>query len=597
MFNVIETEKPGRAERFTVRRNAKREERESFASLERGFHAWLGRMTMGLSPISYNLAYQDWLHHLALSPGKQMALKDSAMQRLERLQQHLVCVMGRQQRDCCIAPDPLDRRFKAKEWRDFPYNTYQQIFLLYRDWWKEATSDVRGADKRHLDMVSFLTRQAIDMIAPSNFVATNPLLMKATQEQAGRNLITGWMNFCEDINRYMSGQKPVGMEDFEVGKNLAVTKGKVIFRNDLMELIQYEPASDKVYAQPVFIIPAWIMKYYIIDLSPQNSLVKYLVEHGHTVFMISWKNPTAEYKEVGFNDYLKHGLFAALDVVCDVVPDKKVHAVGYCLGGTLLAIAAAWAGKQRQHPFKTVTLFTTQTDFIEPGELQMFIDESQLCFLENVMEEQGYLDKFQMKGMFQWLRSNELIWSNMISNYLMGERALRNDLMAWNADATRMPYKMHAQYLRKLFLHNELAEGEYTVDETALTLSDIDVPIFCVATLRDHIAPWKSVYRIHLLTKTDITFVLATGGHNAGIISEPDHPKLSYQIKTTAGNAAFSAPEAWQAETPVRKGSWWTSWHKWLADHSSSDKVAPPGIGSRMFQVLCDAPGTYVMEN
>jgi polyhydroxyalkanoate synthase len=434
---------------------------DPFGAIERGFHAWLGQMTAGVSPNAYSLAFRDWIEHLALSPGKQMELIQSAAEHLEQLQRYMADAMAEEPPACPITPDPTDRRFKAEEWCQFPYNVYQQSFLLYRDWWKQATSAVRGVNPHSLDLVSFTIRQMIDAFSPSNFVLTNPLLAKATQEQKGMNLITGWMNFLEDMSRLANDQKPVGLEQFEVGKNLGVTKGKVVFRNELLELIQYEPTTKNVYAEPIFIVPAWIMKYYILDLSEHNSLVKYLVDQGHTVFMISWKNPTAEYRNVGLNDYLQRGLFEALHAAQDIVPDKKFHAVGYCLGGTLLAMAAAWVGKRHKHPFASITLFTAQVDYEEPGELHMFIDESQLRFLEDIMQEQGYLDKHQMKGIFQWLRSNEQIWSNMISNYLMGERALHNDLMAWNADATRMPYKMHSQYLREMYLNNALAEGKY----------------------------------------------------------------------------------------------------------------------------------------
>ncbi len=569
---------------------------DTFGTIERGFHTWLGQMTAGVSPNAYSLAYRDWMEHLALSPGKQMELVKSATEHLAQLQRYTADAMIQDNPACPVNPDPTDRRFKAEAWCQFPYNVYQQSFLLYRDWWKQATSNVRGVNPHSLDLVSFTIRQMIDAIAPSNFVLTNPLLTKATQEQKGMNLVTGWMNLSEDMSRLNNDQKPVGLEQFEVGKNLAITKGKVVFRNELLELIQYEPTTKNVYAEPVFIVPAWIMKYYILDLSEHNSLVKYLVDQGHTVFMISWKNPTAEYRNVGLNDYLKRGLFEAIDAAQDIVPDKKIHAVGYCLGGTLLAMAAAWVGKRHKHPFASITLFTSQVDFEEPGELHMFIDESQLSFMENIMQEQGYLDKHQMKGVFQWLRSNEQIWSNMISNYLMGERALHNDLMAWNADATRMPCKMHSEYLRNLYLHNALAEGKYQVDNTTIALSDIDVPVFAVGTQWDHVAPWKSVYKIQLLTHTEVTFLLTTGGHNAGIVSEPGHPKRSYQMRTMDKDAAYMPPDKWKEETASEEGSWWPAWHHWLVEHSAAEKTSQPTMGSKKHKPICDSPGTYVME-
>lgn len=581
---------------FSVSCKPEKEESHSFASVERSFHAWLGKMTMGVSPVAFSLAWRDWFEHLALSPGKQMELAAFAGERLLHLQRYLACAMSEKHPACCIHPDPIDRRFKSEAWCDFPYNVYQQAFLLYRDWWKEATGNVRGVNKHNLDLVSFVTRQMIDVIAPSNFIATNPLLTQATLEQNGMNLFTGWLNFWEDAYRFATDQKPAGLDDFEVGKNLAITPGKVVFRNDLLELIQYAPTTHDVYAEPVFIVPAWIMKYYILDLSPHNSLVKYLVSQGHSVFIISWKNPDASYRNVELNDYLLHGVFGALNAIQDIMPERKVHAVGYCLGGTLLAIAASWVGKRHKEPFKTITLFTAQTDFEEAGELQMFIDESQLRFLEDVMEEQGYLDKNQMKGLFQWLRSNELIWSNMISNYLMGERALNNDLMAWNADATRMPCRMHSEYLRKLFLNNELAEGHYQVNGDTVALSDIDVPVFAVGTQWDHVAPWKSVYKIHLQANTEVTFVLTTGGHNAGIVSEPGHPRRSFQISTMDNSLPYISPDQWREETPVQEGSWWPSWQQWLAEHSAAQKLSPPSPGSANYPPLGDAPGNYVME-
>ena len=425
---------------------------------------------------------------------------------------------------------------------------------------------------------------------------TNPLLMQATLEQGGVNLLTGWLNLWEDICHFAKDEKPIGTENYVVGKNLATTKGKVIYRHELFELIQYESTSESTYAESILIVPAWIMKYYILDLSEHNSLVKYLVNQGYTVFIISWKNPTKEYQNVGMEDYLKSALGNAISIIQDIIPQQKIHAVGYCLGGTLLALFAAWIGKKKSSPLKTMTLLTTQIDFQDAGELQIFIDEKQLENLEKVMQRQGYLDKFQMKAIFQWLRSNELIWSNMISNYLMGERALQNDLMAWNADATRMPYKMHSEYLRKFYLNNELAEGKYTIDNKTVSLSDIDIPVFAVGTKSDHIAPWQSVYKIHLLTNIDMTFILITGGHNAGIISEPGHPRRTYQIKKTPKNACYTPPDTWQKSAISYEGSWWPEWDKWLKKHNAPQCVSPPKIGSRKHPPLEDSPGRYVFE-
>jgi polyhydroxyalkanoate synthase len=571
-------------------------EKNLFRTLERAYHAWLGKFTGGVSPATFKLAFKDWFEHMQLSPGKQMELFVSAGERTLRLYEYIAKALADKATTPCIEPDAIDRRFKSDEWKEFPFNVYSQTFLLTLDWWTEATQDVRGVNQHHLDLVTFSTRQMLDMIAPSNFIPTNPILIKTTIQQKGRNLFSGYLNLMEDIYRAMYNKKPVGLEKFQVGENIAVTEGQVIYKNDLLELIQYTPTTKKVFAEPIFIIPAWIMKYYILDLSQYNSLVKYLVDNGHTVFMISWKNPTKEYRNVGLNDYLKIGVLESINVINDIIPEQKIHAVGYCLGGTLLSIAASLLSRSEKNPIKSTTFFCAQTDFEEPGELQLFVDESQLSFLEDVMWEQGYLDKQQMKGMFQWLRSSELIWSNMVSNYLLGDRALQNDLMAWNADATRMPYKMHSEYLRKLFLRNELSRGKYTVDNKVVLLSNIDMPIFSVSTKSDHIAPWKSVYKIHLLTHTDITFVLTSGGHNAGIVSEPGHHNRTFQIKTTRRSDNYITPEAWEEETPSVDGSWWSAWQDWLVKLSAKDKIAPPKMGSSKFPPLGEAPGTYVYE-
>jgi polyhydroxyalkanoate synthase len=348
----------------------------------------------------------------------------------------------------------------------------------------------------------------------------------------------------------------------------------------------------------VLIVPAWIMKYYILDLSPENSLVRYLVDHGHTVFMISWKNPGSEDRDLGMEDYRRLGIMAALDAISAIIPERRVHAVGYCHGGTLLAIAAAAMAREHDERVKSMTLFAAQTDFTEVGELSLFIDESQVTYLENMMLDQGYLDATQMSGAFQLLRSNDLIWSRVIHEYLLGERERMSDLMAWNADTTRLPYRMHAEYLHSLFLHYDLFEGSYQVDDRPVTLNDIRVPIFAVGTVRDHVAPWRSVYKIALLTDTDVTFLLTSGGHNAGIVSEPGHPHRSYQYATRLADEPYIDPDTWQTAMPVQEGSWWPTWQAWLAKRSSG-RVMPPCLSAPAcgYSPLREAPGTYVLQS
>jgi len=565
--------------------------------VDRMLHALESRITGGISPASAMLAYLDWVTHLANSPGKQGELVQKALRKSIKFNAHLRDILANKSPDCCIDPLPQDNRFRGEDWQKLPYSLWYQSFLLYQQWWYNATANIEGVSDHHQDMMSFAARQMLDVFSPSNFPLTNPEVQKAIFKSGGMNLVDGLRNFMEDWERNILQKPPVGTEKFRVGKEVAITPGKVIYRNDLMELIQYSPMTKTVHAEPVLIVPAWIMKYYILDLSPNNSMVKFLVDQGHTVFMISWKNPTEADRDRGMNDYIELGVMEALKAVRTIVPDQLVHTVGYCIGGTLLSIAAAALDRDGKDWLKSVTLFAAQTDFTEAGELMLFIDQSQIAYLEDLMWDQGYLDTKQMAGAFQLLRSNDLIWSKMVHDYLMGERTPMIDLMAWNADATRMPYRMHCEYLRELFLENKLAEGHYFVGEKHIALTDIKVPMFVVGAEKDHVAPWKSVYKIQLLADTDVTFLLTSGGHNAGIISEPGHRHRHHRMATHHEGDAYIAPDEWFAGTKVRDGSWWPTWQNWLAQHSG-DQRKPPGMGKAKtkYAPLCDAPGTYVLE-
>lgn len=567
--------------------------------LNRSTHAAMARFTMGLSPAALAAAHFDWLIHLTSAPGKQAQLVEKAWRKWIRLATYAGhCAMKPDHAGRCIEPLPQDKRFEGEAWKRPPFNYFYQAFLFQQQWWHNATTGVPGVTRQHERELEFTARQLLDILAPSNFLATNPEVLEKTQAEGGMNLVRGFQNFLEDWEHAASGKKPIGAEQFVPGGSVAITQGKVVYRNRLMELIQYAPATGNVRREPLLIVPAWIMKYYILDLSPQNSLVKYLVDQGFTVFMISWKNPGPEDRDLTMEDYRNLGVSAALEAIASIVPDRDVHGVGYCLGGTLLAIAAAALARNGDNRFKTLTFLATQVDFEEPGELELFIDESQLQFLEDMMWEQGFLDTKQMAGAFQLLRSNDLIWSRVIHDYLMGERRPINDLMAWNADATRMPYAMHSEYLRKLFLNNDLSEGRYVVDGRPITISDIRAPVFSVATLKDHVAPWRSVYKIHLLADTDVTFLLTSGGHNAGIVSEPGHPRRSYRMSTTAKNEFYTDPERWLSDKPEVDGSWWPAWKDWLEEHSG-ENAKPPQMGNPGTEYVPaeDAPGSYILQS
>jgi polyhydroxyalkanoate synthase len=566
--------------------------------VDRAFHAMLARLTGGISPVTLLLAYTDWLSHLVASPQRQVEISQEAVQDAKRLFESAQHSFRPDQGPwSLIKPQSQDRRFARPEWENPPFNLLAQAFLLGEQWWHNATTGVRGVSRQNEAIVEFSVRQMLAVLAPSNFAATNPEVLQKAFQSGGENFLFGWQNFCSDWMRLLSGGKgPADSKDFVVGQTVATSRGKVVFRNELIELIQYYPVTGKVHPEPILIVPAWIMKYYILDLSPQNSLVKYLTGQGFTVFMISWRNPGADDRDIAFDDYRTRGVEAALATIEGIVPSRQVHALGYCLGGTLLSIAAATMAREGDNRLKSVTLLAAQTDFTEAGELTLFINESQVAFLEDMMWERGVLDTTQMTGAFQLLRSNDLIWSRITRDYLMGERAPPSDLMAWNADATRLPYRMHSEYLRKLFLNNDLAEGRYLVEGKPISLSDIHTPMFVVGTLRDQVAPWKSTYKINYLVDADVTFLLTSGGHNAGIVAPPGEEGHSYRVRTKGADSIYTGPDEWLNTVPPVEGSWWPEWTKWLAARSG-ELTEPPRMGkSADGRSLSDAPGDYVLQ-
>ncbi|MBA4113433.1 MAG: poly-beta-hydroxybutyrate polymerase-like protein [Verminephrobacter sp.] len=588
-------------------------QRQTAKVLDETVQAQMARANMGLSPVSMALATADWAMHLALSPGRQMVLGQRALALAQ--QAWLAAAQPVLGGEAAALPDK-DARFRDASWQQWPFNALKEGFKASDAWWREA-AQVDGMSRHHQHVVDFFTRQALDALSPSNWPATNAEVQQRARETGGQSLRDGFQHFTEDLKKQQGASTEANPETlepltFEVGKDVAITPGKVVFRNHLIELIQYLPTTDKVYPEPLLIVPSCIMKYYILDLSPSNSMVRYLVGQGYTVFIVSWRNPDASDRDLGMQDYLRLGVMDAMAAIKERTKAPRIHALGYCLGGTFLAMVAAALGhqsraEQKKSPQRrrdnassldnlpelaSVTLLAAQTDFSEPGEMGVFIDDDQIQNLRQDMERKGYFSGKAMAGSFQFLNSRDLVWSRNTRRYLLGQDEVDFDLMSWNADLTRLPARMHSEYLSSLFLNNALATGHYRVDGVGVALMDIHAPMLVVGTTRDHVSPWRSVYKIHLQTDTHVTFILAAGGHNAGIVSEPGRPRRSYQIAATEDGRGWTGPDEWEANAPVREGSWWEAMDDWLKARSGKP-VAPPAIDPET--VLCDAPGEYVM--
>lgn len=581
----------------------------AFQVLDDKVHAQLSETSMGLSPIALALAQADWALHLAVSPGRQMVLANRA------LELGVQAWRGAFSPVSADAKPDQDTRFADAAWGQWPFNALREGFKATDAWWREATR-VDGVSPHHSHMVEFFTRQGVDALSPSNWPLSNPTVLKSGLDSGGQTWVKGFQRYMQDMSERQRA-RAAHEEDrlqplpFAVGKDVAVTPGKVVFRNRLIELIQYTPTTEVVHPEPLLIVPSCIMKYYILDLSPENSMVRYLVGQGFTVFIVSWRNPDESDRDLGMQDYLQMGVMDAMAAIHSQTGAPRIHSLGYCLGGTFLAIvAAAMARKERQSAQHTphrrredavragalpelasVILLAAQTDFSEPGELGVFIDDDQLKTLREHMSKTGYLSGKAMAGTFQFLNSRDLIWSRNTRRYLLGQDEVGNDMMSWNADVTRLPERMHSEYLSSLFLNNALASGHYRVAGEGVALMDIKAPLMVVGTLRDHVSPWPSVYKIHLLTDTHTTFVLAAGGHNAGIVSEPGHPRRSYQMASVDKGHGWTDPQEWVEQAPLFQGSWWEAMSAWLKARSGA-LVAPPTIDDT--QVLCDAPGVYV---
>ena len=487
-----------------------------------------------------------------------------------------------------------DRRFKDAEWETNPlYNFIRETWSIFATSLTQLATDTSGLDEKDAQKIAFYTRQYVDAISPSNFALTNPEVMRATIESGGKNLVEGLKHFLEDFDPATGTLRTKMVDDsnFELGRNVAVTPGSVVFQNDLMQLLQFAPSTTKARRRPLLMIPPWINKYYVLDLQPKNSFIKWAVDQGHTVFVISWVNPDERLREKDFEDYLLEGPVAALDAIEQATGERAVNVIGYCLGGTLLGATLAWLKARRDSRVKSATFFTAMLDFTEPGDLGVFIDEQQISNLEQDMATRGYLDGKEMATTFNLLRANDLIWSFVINNYLLGKEPAPFDLLYWNSDSTRMPARMHSTYLRKMYMQNLLREpGGLTLAGTPIDLHTIDIPVCFVSAVEDHIAPWKSTFMGAQLPSGPVTFLLGKAGHIAGIVNPPG-PR-AYGHYSGPDPRGLDA-DTWLAQASARDGSWWLTWDEWVSEFSGGEVVArKPGEGA--LPRLEAAPGSYV---
>jgi len=566
-------------------------------ALDRGATASLARLTGGLSPHAMVKAWGDWTMHLARAPALQLELMDRAQDNTMKLARYAAAQMTGQSAEKPFRPGRQDTRWSHQGWSSAPFALWQQGFLATQDWWEAATANLRGLRRQSAERTGFMMRQLLDSVSPASLPPANPEILERTWATAGRNLRDGAAQFADDARHILARDHRPVPAAFALGEVLAATPGKVIYRNALMELIQYSPTTDEVQAEPVLMVPAWIMKYYVLDLSPGNSFIRWLVGQGFTVFCISWRNPGAEHADLSMEDYRSQGIMQALDVINAVVPGQKVHVNGYCLGGTLLAIAAAAMARDGDDRLASVTLMAAQLDFAEAGELQLFLDESQVALLEDLMWSQGYLDRPQKSWVFTTIRTQDLIWTRAVRRYYLGEPDLPADLTVWLNDTTRMPARMHSEYLRGIFLENRITAGRFAVAGRAIALGDIAVPLFVVGTETDHIAPWRSVYKTALFTDCELNFVLTNGGHNGGILSEPGHPRRRYRIGHRPAGAPDRDPETWLAAHEPVAGSWWPEWARWLRRHSAGPVAAPTPCNNAAYPAIDDAPGQYIRQS
>jgi polyhydroxyalkanoate synthase len=544
-------------------------------------------------PFNIGNAFMEMTARLMANPARLMQAQIGFWQDYLTLWQNTARRMMGEPVAPVITEDSKDKRFKDDAWRENEvFDFIRQSYLLSARYFSRVVEGAEGLDPKTAQKVDFYTRQFVDAMSPSNFLLTNPEVLRRTAETGGENLLKGLSNLLSDLERGRGKLKIRMVDDtkFRIGENIAVTPGKVVYQNDLMQLLQYTPSTERVLKRPLLILPPWINKYYILDLRPKNSFIRWAVEQGHTVFVCSWVNPDELQADKGFEDYMTLGPYTALDAIEQATGEKSINAIGYCLGGTLLAATLAHMAAKRDTRIKSATFFTTMVDFEEAGELGVFIDEEQLQSLEEKMSKRGFLEGREMATTFNMLRANDLIWSFVVNNYLLGQEPFPFDLLYWNDDSTRMPARMHSFYLRRMYQENDLVKpGGVELLGVKLDLRKIKLPTYILSTREDHIAPWKSTYRATQLYQGPTRFVLAASGHIAGVVNPPEAGKYSHWVNDQLAPDA----EQWFASATELSGSWWPDWHRWVSGLAKETVEArEPGAGG--LPALEDAPGSYV---
>ena len=552
-------------------------------------------ITSMLDPFNVMGSFAAGAGQLATNPEKLMQANIELWQQHMQLWQHTADKLLGKETKPVAEPEKGDRRFKSKEWDDNQiFDVIRQSYLITSRWLTKTMSEIDNLSEEDARKVQFHTQQLADALSPSNFLLTNPEVIRETVESGGQNLVRGMQNLKRDIEAGR-GQLKIKMADdeaYELGKNIATAPGKVVYQNEILQLIQYQPTTTMVFRRPLLILPPWINKYYILDLQPDNSFIRYAVDRGYTVFVVSWANPDAALAEKTMDDYLREGVLQPLDAIEKATGEREVTTIGYCIGGTLMGAALAYMAAKGDDRIKATTFFAAQMDFSEAGALKVFIDEKQLGKLDERMQETGYLDGDTMYSSFNLLRSNDLIWSFYVNNYLLGKDPLQFDLLYWNSDSTRMPRALHMFYLREMYLNNNLAKPNgISLDGIPIDLHKVKIPIYLQAGKEDHIAPYTSVFKAKNLFAGPVRFVLAGSGHIAGVINPPNANKYSYWMNEEQPGDL----DQWIADAELHPGSWWPDWHDWLQEHSG-ELIEARSPGSGKLPILEDAPGSYVRK-